>query len=73
MALGFAVEAKPLYPLLRRLEQQGLLTSDWNTEQPRPRKFYRTSRSGQLLSRSLIDDWNTLTGSINDLDKDFSS
>ena len=40
---GFPVDANTLYPLLRRLEEQGLLTSEWNTEESRPRKFYRTS------------------------------
>ncbi|WP_219460500.1 PadR family transcriptional regulator, partial [Nonomuraea rhizosphaerae] len=40
---GFTVDANTLYPLLRRLEKQGLLSSDWNTEEARPRKFYRTS------------------------------
>ena len=39
---GFAVDANTLYPLLRRLEKQGLLTSDWNTEESRPRKFRST-------------------------------
>ena len=39
--LGFAVDANTLYPLLRRLESQGLLTSSWDTEESRPRKFYR--------------------------------
>ncbi|TCB96035.1 PadR family transcriptional regulator [Micromonospora zingiberis] len=53
---GFAVDANTLYPLLRRLEEQGLLTSEWNTEESRPRKFYRTSAEGELLLRRLLDD-----------------
>src|SRR5690606_14608137 len=40
---GFPTDGNTLYPLLRRLEKQGLLTSEWNTEEARPRKFYRTS------------------------------
>ncbi|MGC5652205.1 UNVERIFIED_CONTAM: helix-turn-helix transcriptional regulator [Kocuria sp. CPCC 205316] len=40
---GLDVEANTLYPLLRRLEAQGLLESDWNTDESRPRKFYRTT------------------------------
>ena len=39
-----------VYPLLRRLEDQGLLTSEWNTEESRPRKFYRTSPDGDRLA-----------------------
>ena len=57
---GFAVEANTLYPLLRRLEKQGLLTSDWNTEESRPRKFYRTSREGTALAKALSADWDSL-------------
>ena len=43
---GFATDANTLYPLLRRLEKQGFLTSEWNTDESRPRKFYRTSAAG---------------------------
>ena len=57
---GFAVDANTLYPLLRRLEKQGLLTSDWNTDESRPRKFYRTSDEGTALADILSRDWNDL-------------
>ncbi|MEV0459399.1 PadR family transcriptional regulator [Catellatospora methionotrophica] len=57
---GFTVDANTLYPLLRRLEKQGLLTSDWNTDESRPRKFYRTSAEGAALADTLSDDWNSL-------------
>lgn len=53
---GFPVDANTLYPLLRRLEEQGLLTSEWNTEESRPRKFYRTSPAGETLLARLLDD-----------------
>jgi PadR family transcriptional regulator, regulatory protein PadR len=53
---GFPVDANTLYPLLRRLEEQGLLTSEWNTEESRPRKFYRTSEAGEQVLRLLLDD-----------------
>ena len=43
---GFGVDANTLYPLLRRLEKQGLLTAQWNTDEARPRKFYATSADG---------------------------
>ena len=57
---GFAVDANTLYPLLRRLEKQGLLTSDWNTDESRPRKFYRTSDLGGELADTLSADWDEL-------------
>ncbi|TFC33924.1 PadR family transcriptional regulator [Cryobacterium sp. TMT2-14] len=57
---GFAVDANTLYPLLRRLEKQGLLTSEWNTDESRPRKFYVTSEEGVGLAATLTTDWNEL-------------
>lgn len=46
---GFAVDGNTLYPLLRRLEKQGLLTSQWNTDEARPRKFYSVSPDGAAV------------------------
>ena len=57
---GFSVDANTLYPLLRRLEKQGLLTSDWNTEESRPRKFYRTSDEGAALADTMSRDCDEL-------------
>ena len=57
---GFAVDANTLYPLLRRLEKQGLLTSQWNTDESRPRKFYVTSDEGAKLAETLGRDWQAL-------------
>jgi len=51
---GFPTDANTLYPLLRRLEKQGFLDSEWNTEEARPRKFYRTSAAGLRLADTLI-------------------
>jgi len=64
---GFGVDANTLYPLLRRLEKQGLLTSHWNTDDARPRKFYRTSAEGEELLGTLRDDWRALGAAITDL------
>lgn len=50
---GFPTDANTLYPLLRRLEKQGCLDSEWNTDEARPRKFYRTSASGIRLADTL--------------------
>ncbi|MDX2376015.1 PadR family transcriptional regulator [Microbacterium sp. LRZ72] len=64
---GFAVDGNTLYPLLRRLEKQGLLTSEWNTHEARPRKFYRTSPAGEDLARSLARDFEALARAIAEL------
>ena len=50
---GLDVEANTLYPLLRRLEAQGLLESDWNTDESRPRKFYRITGPGVRVRDAL--------------------
>ncbi|MCU7726851.1 PadR family transcriptional regulator [Actinoplanes sp. KI2] len=65
---GFEVEANTLYPLLRRLEAQGLLTSEWNTDEARPRKFYRTTEQGDALADTLTTEWSRLGKAITDLD-----
>jgi DNA-binding PadR family transcriptional regulator len=64
---GFNTDANTLYPLLRRLEKQGYLTSEWNTEDARPRKFYRTSPAGIQLADALTKEWISLTGAISAL------
>ena len=61
---GIRVDGNTLYPLLRRLERQGLLTSAWNTEDVRPRKYYRISPAGELLLERLRTDWRTLNADL---------
>ncbi len=63
-ARGFETDANTLYPLLRRLEKQGHLTSEWNTDEARPRKFYRTSAAGRRLAQTLTDDFRALAEAI---------
>jgi DNA-binding PadR family transcriptional regulator len=63
-AIGLSVDANTLYPLLRRLEGQGLLVSEWNTQEARPRKFYRTSPDGERLATALLADWARIDESI---------
>ncbi|WP_377641735.1 PadR family transcriptional regulator [Oryzobacter terrae] len=64
---GFGVDANTLYPLLRRLEKQGLLVAEWNTDESRPRKFYRTSPEGEAVLTALRTDWRALDAAISDL------
>ncbi|MDG9675398.1 PadR family transcriptional regulator [Micromonospora sp. DH14] len=70
---GFPVDANTLYPLLRRLEDQRLLTSEWNTAESRPRKFYRTSDEGESMLSRLLDDLaavqTSITGLIQGVDR----
>jgi len=55
---GITVDAGTLYPLLRRLEKQGVLESNWNTDEQRPRKFYHLSRQGAQLYGRLVAEWS---------------
>lgn len=66
---GIEVEGNTLYPLLRRLETQGLLTSEWNTDESRPRKFYRLTAEGQAILRSLTREWHALNTAIKTLSR----
>jgi PadR family transcriptional regulator PadR len=66
-ARGFDTDANTLYPLLRRLEKQGHLTSEWNTDEARPRKFYRTTELGDTVAGTLRAEWTRLDGAISDL------
>lgn len=67
---GVSVDGNTLYPLLRRLEKQGLLTSEWNTDESRPRKFYRVSPEGSRVRTGLVSEWNDLVASISRLTKE---
>ena len=69
-AAGFEVEANTLYPLLRRLESQGLLTSEWNTDEARPRKFYRTTELGDAIAVAMRTEWTRLDHAVTDLGTD---
>lgn len=67
--LGFTVDAGTLYPLLRRLEKQGFLSSLWNTDEARPRKFYTTSALGHELADALTREWHDVDASLRALKK----
>lgn len=57
---GLEIEQGTLYPLLRRLEEQGLLQSEWNVEGSRPRRYYVISPMGAELLQTLADEWRQL-------------
>lgn len=55
---GMEVEQGTLYPLLRRLEKQGLLDSDWSLEEARPRRYYVLSERGRAMLGDLAREWD---------------
>jgi len=57
---GLEIDQGTLYPLLRRLESQGLLSSDWNTEGSLPRRYYVISLAGQEMLPRLKEEWNNI-------------
>jgi PadR family transcriptional regulator, regulatory protein PadR len=62
---GLSIDQGTLYPLLRRLEHQGLLTSEWREEEKREKRFYRISAEGKLMLKHLLAEWKSINNSIN--------
>ncbi len=65
--LGIKIEQNTLYPLLRRLEKQGLLKSLWDTKESRPRKYYNISTFGKEITEELKKEWNIMNEIITKL------
>jgi len=63
-AAGLPIDESALYPLLRRLETQGLLTSQWREEAKRNKRFYRLSPEGLEILAQLLAEWNAISESI---------
>ena len=61
---GLAIDENTLYPLLRRLESQGLLTSEWREEDKRNKRFYRLSPSGKVILKQLAAEWTKMNSSL---------
>lgn len=61
------IEANTLYPLLRRLEGQGLLVSDWDTGESRPRKYYTISEEGKAAYGELMAEWKKMQKNIDEI------
>jgi DNA-binding PadR family transcriptional regulator len=64
---GLDIEQGTIYPLLRRLEEQGLLESEWNVEGSRPRRYYQISPAGAELVDSLKEEWQQLVDVMDNL------
>jgi len=64
---GIEIDQGTLYPLLRRLEEQDLLESEWSVEGPRPRRYYKLSDIGKQTLHTLIEEWRALTQAMDQL------
>ncbi len=62
---GLEIDESTLYPLLRRLETQGLLVSQWREEDKRNKRFYRLSPDGEQILAQLLEEWQAINASIN--------
>jgi PadR family transcriptional regulator PadR len=61
---GLAIDESTLYPLLRRLESQGLLLSEWREEEKRNKRFYRLSPDGEQIFTQLLEEWNAINAAV---------
>jgi DNA-binding PadR family transcriptional regulator len=61
---GMEVEQGTLYPLLRRLEKQGLLDSDWSLEEARPRRYYALNAKGRTMVEELAKEWDAVANAV---------
>lgn len=69
-ARGLEIPEGTLYPLLRRLEGQGLLDSEWElADEARPRRYYKISEQGQQALRDLTKEWQAISKALNGLIK----
>lgn len=61
---GLEIDESTLYPLLRRLETQGLLVSQWREEDKRNKRFYRLSEQGEQVLNQLLNEWQRINASL---------
>jgi PadR family transcriptional regulator PadR len=64
---GLEIDESTLYPLLRRLESQGLLVSEWREEDKRNKRFYKLSADGRQVLKQLVGDWKQIGETINNI------
>lgn len=70
---GMAIDENTLYPLLRRLENQGLLSSEWREEDRRSKRFYRLSPQGETILGRLVAEWGQINASLGRIIQEDSS
>jgi PadR family transcriptional regulator len=64
---GMAIDEGTLYPLLRRLEAQGLLVSEWREEDKRNKRFYSLSPDGKSILKQLSVEWKSIHASLEEI------
>lgn len=64
---GLTIDESTLYPLLRRLEAQGLLLSQWREEDKRNKRFYRLSPEGERMFGLLLEEWNAINTAVSNI------
>lgn len=64
---GITIDANTLYPLLRRLEKQELLYSEWDTSEAKPRKYYKRTAYGDQIFMELVEQWKIMSTGISNL------
>ncbi len=64
---GMPIEEGTLYPLLRRLETQGVLKSEWKIEDGPPRRYYSLNADGRKLLKKLTESWRGINGAMDRL------
>jgi PadR family transcriptional regulator len=67
---GMEIDEGTLYPLLRRLESQGLLASQWREEDKRNKRFYRLSAEGKRILKLLLAEWQGIDSSLDQILKE---
>src|SRR6476646_5874512 len=67
---GMEIDEGTLYPLLRRLESQGLLVSEWREEDKRNKRFYKISRDGKTVLKLLQAEWQVIGQSLEEILKE---
>ena len=67
---GMPIEEGTLYPLLRRLEAQGLLKSEWKIEDGPPRRYYALNADGRKLLKRLTESWQGMNSAMSRLLKE---
>lgn len=67
---GLEIDENTLYPLLRRLESQGLLDSVWREENKRNKRFYRLSSEGERMLAQLLAEWEGIQASVMNIVKE---
>lgn len=67
---GVMIDPNTLYPLMRRLEKQGLLASEWVMGEAKPRKYYHRTEEGSRIYRELKEQWKKMSSTMDELLQD---